>query len=463
MNDTATSWVRRLLILPPLAAGIALLAWQLCGREPPRQGEPGEIARAVRVIPIEPVDFVPRAVGFGFAEPGSVWSAVAQVAGNVVERNPDLEPGKLLNGGTLILRIDPADYQLAVVQIQAMVESVGAELSELAVREGNNRASLEIERRALALMVEDLERKRTLLGRGALSQSTVDEAERQWLAHRLRVQELENQINLIPAQRQVLAATLALNQAKLEEARLDLQRTELRVPFDARIAEVRVEENQFVNVGQVLATADSIDVAEVTAQVPIEQMAAIVRRDMDLSRLPAAEISEFAQQLGLVARVHLRSGPFRASWDARFDRVRPEIDPKTRTVGVVVAVDQPYRQAVPGRKPPLIKNMYVQVDLFGQPWIGRFVIPRVALHREAAGARVYLAGDDDRLVIRPVGEGLSQGDLVVIETGVAAGERLVVSDLVPAIAGMLLAPRVDEDLGRRVAADARGEEQGAPQ
>ena len=46
-----------------------------------------------------------------------------------------------------------------------------------------------------------------------------------------------------------------------------------------------------------------------------------------------------------------------------------------------------------------------------------------------------------RLVIRPVTIGLVQGDLAVVDSGIEPGERIVVSDLIPAVAGMLLTPR----------------------
>ena len=45
----------------------------------------------------------------------------------------------------------------------------------------------------------------------------------------------------------------------------------------------------------------------------------------------------------------------------------------------------------------------------------------------------------------------------VISEGVRPGERVVVSDLVPAVAGMLLAPEVDEALSEEILAGAGGE------
>jgi RND family efflux transporter MFP subunit len=449
-------WAKRLLILPPVAIGAAVLVWQLNRSAGPEQGAIAEVSRAVRVIEAEPVDFIPRAIGYGTVEPGRVWAAVAQVAGKVVEKHPDLQRGRLLEAGTVIVRIDPADYELAVARSQANLEGAEAELAELEVTEANTESSLEIERRAAALAEADLKREQTLLARGNISQASVDQTETELLNRRQRVQELANQLRLLPAERRVLEASIALNRAQLEAARLDLERTTIRMPFDGRIAEVNVEPTEFVGVGEVMVIADSIDVAEVEAQFPIGELLPLVRAEADLTALSAAELAALPRQFGLEGEVRLRTDGVRASWDARFERLGDRIDPQTRTVGVIVAVDEPYRKAVPGKRPPLVKDMFVQVVLRGQPWVEALVVPRVAVHRRPdAGAAVYLVDADGRLAIRPVALGPDQDDLVVVSEGLAPGDRVVVSDLIPAIAGMRLEPSLDAVVAARLRAQAR--------
>ncbi|MDX1385780.1 MAG: efflux RND transporter periplasmic adaptor subunit, partial [Thermoanaerobaculia bacterium] len=417
-----------------------------------------EVRRAVRVIEVEPVDFVPRAVGYGTVAPSRVWEAVAQVAGKVVEKHPELERGRLLEAGTVILRIDPADYELAIARSQANLESAEAQLAELEVTEANTETSLEIERRALALARADLERERALLGRGNISQAAVDQTETELLNRRQRVQELDNQLRLFPAERRVLEASIALNRAQLQSARLDLERTTVRLPFDGRIAEVNVEPTEFVGIGEVLVVADSIDVAEVEAQFPLGQLLPLARADTDLTTLSAAELAAVPRQFGLEAEVRLQTDEVRASWDARFDRLGDRIDPQTRTVGVIVAVDDPYRKAIPGTRPPLVKDMFVQVVLRGRPWADAMVVPRVAVHRSPDGRPVvYLVDAEARLEIRPVTLGPAQDDLVVVRDGLAPGARVVVSDLIPASAGMRLEPSLDAAAAEQLRAQATGD------
>jgi RND family efflux transporter MFP subunit len=457
MSPPAREWLKRLLLVPPIAIGVAVLAWQLRSGAQPEQGALEEVARAVRVIEVEPLTFVPRAVGYGTARPDQVWEAVAEVGGKITEKHPGLQRGRLLEAGTVILRIDPASYELAVARRQAALDSARAELVELEVRQANTEASIEIERRALSLAERDLERSRTLLGRGNTSQALVDEAETAVLERQQRLQELENQLRLIPAERSVLEASIALQQAELEEARLDLERTTIRMPFDGRVAEVDVEPTQFVGVGQVVAVADGIDVAEIEAQFPIGQLAPLVRADVDISTLPAGELSAVPRQFGLDAAVRLRTQGITAAWDARFDRIGEGMDPQTRTMGVIVAVDEPYRKAIPGKRPPLVKDMFVEVELRGRPWEGAIVVPRIATHRNDDGETVlYLADGSGRLEIRPVTLGPVQGDLAVVEAGLEPGERVVVSDLIPAIAGMRLDASPDTALAARLRRDADG-------
>ncbi len=455
--DGRTSWFKRLLIIPPVVAGAVLLAVLASGRSGPEQASPTEIARVVRVITVQPTDFVPRALGYGYVEPGTVWEAVAQVAGKVVYRHPDLERGRVIKAETEILRIDPTDYELALAQAQASLENVAAQLAELTVKGENTQVLLEIERRALGLAKQDLERKEALLARGNASQSSVDQAENAVLTQRQRVQDLDNQLNLLPAERRVLEANQALQQTQVRAAELSLERTSIRLPISARISEVAVEEQQFVSVNQKLAVADSIDVAEVSAQVALDHVRALVKPGFDLSTLTAEDIAVAPRHWGLSATVRLVAGETVTTWDARFDRIGDTVDPQTRTIGFIVAVDEPYRKVIPGKRPPLVKNMYVEVELRAPPRAEQIVVPRSAIHAaDDGGSVVYVAGDDGRLVIRAVDLAVMQGDIGVLKTGLDAGERVVVSDLVPAIEGMLLAPNEDDALAGRLRAQAAG-------
>jgi multidrug efflux pump subunit AcrA (membrane-fusion protein) len=70
---------------------------------------------------------------------------------------------------------------------------------------------------------------------------------------------------------------------------------------------------------------------------------------------------------------------------------------------------------------------------------------------------VYVVDDANRLERRPVSVGVRQSGVIVVVEGLTAGESVVVTDLAPAIDGMLLEPVEDEALRDRLIAAATGE------
>ena len=388
----------------------------------------------MRVVEAQAVELAPIAEGYGPVRPARVWKAVAQVAGRIVEIHPRLRDGEILAAGTELLRIDPIDYELALAQAQA-------ELAELDVQEQNARASLKIEERNRDLAKQELERLRKLADKGTASASDVDKAERTELTSNSSVQNLRNTLTLIPTQRRLLESRVA-------RAERDLERTRVRAPFELRIANLAVEADQYVGVGQVLFEGDSVDRVEMDVQVPLHSL-----RRLFLDRPPTVldptRLSEMLPELaGLDPLVRLDLGDAVAEWDAQFVRMADQVDPRTRTMGVVVAVDRPFEKIIPGLRPPLSKGMFVQVLLRGYSHGPRVVVPRSAV-RDGA---LYLVDDDRRLRRQPVQVLFDQGDYSVIGAGLEAGQLVVLSDLVPAVDGMLLDPQPDIELAAQLQA-----------
>ena len=442
-----------MLFVVPVAVAAAVVGYAVQTREGPRRLPPEERTTPVRVVTVPSVDVVPRALGYGSAQPGRVWEAVGEVSGTVIYRHPELAKGALLRAGTELLRIDPTDYRLAIAQIEASIRSTEAQLAVLDVREANTRRSLAIEDRSIDLARKELERKQSLVRQGTVSQATVDQEERAVLAGEQALQNLRNAMNLLPAERSVLEATRDQLGAQLETARRDLERTTIVAPFDCRIAEVNVEQAQFAARGKVLVVADSLDVAEVNAQVPIGTLLTLVPAELNLPlQEPMLAMARIREVVDLEATVRLRTGRGATQWPARFQRISDTVDPRTRTVGVIVAVDDPYRRTGPGRRPPLVKNMYVEVEIRGPPRHGAVVVPRSALH----GRAVRVVDSEGRLRIREVETEFMQTNFVVVASGIEAGERVVVSDLPFAVDGMRLAPEEDEEALVALVAEAVG-------
>ncbi|MCB1773826.1 MAG: efflux RND transporter periplasmic adaptor subunit [Gammaproteobacteria bacterium] len=437
MHTERPSRWRALWVLPPIAVGVAVVMFMAGGRQPPTKVVADPPSQQVRVIEVPSVELIPYANGYGTVQPEKVWAAVAEVPGRVVETYARLRDGETVGAGTQLFRIDPTDIELQLAQAEA-------ELAELEVQETNARASLDIDQRNLALAQRESRRIAKLSTQGTASQSDVDNAERTMLNARTAVQNTENSLALFPTQRRLLEARLA-------QAQRDLANTTVHAPFDLRIADLAVEKDQYVGVGQTLFRGDAVQRVEITAQVAISSLRHLFAdRDQPIPSIAdmPANMKGFT---GFRPLVRMDLGDQVAEWEAEFVRFSDEVDPQTRTIGVVVAVDNPLQKAIPGLRPPLSKGMFVQVIIRGHAQANRLVVPRNAIRN----GHVYVVDDDNRLQTRTVGVRFNLGAISIIEHGLQAGTRVVVGDLVPAVDGMRLQPVADEATQQALAAAAR--------
>ena len=433
---------KKLLFLPPVILGVLVLVLLVRGKKKPERIERPESARPVRVASATMRPIVPRALGYGTAVPARSWRAVAEVTGRVTAMHENLDEGALLPAGTELLRIDDTDYRLEIARVEADVRSSEAQQKKLDAGEANYRDSLEIERRSMTLAETEHKRLVGLHAEQSVTQSEVDTQQRQVLAHRAGVQAIENALRLLPSERAVLDAGLAASKAKLAVARRDLDRCVISTPFACRITAVDVELQQVVNRGQTMVQMDGIDAVQVTVRFPLGRMAAVLHRSRALDVSAAMSDGSLWKRMGIGATVRLRADPIQAEWKARFLRVSELVDLRTRTVGIIVEVDKPYEGVRPGVRPPLLRGMFVEVEISGPEIGGQVIVPREALH---SGNVVYVVDAENRLQVREVETAFVQFDEACIRKGLEDGERVVLSDLTPVIPGMLLLPRsIDE-------------------
>jgi multidrug efflux pump subunit AcrA (membrane-fusion protein) len=446
---------RRIFFVPPVAVGVLALWYVVANRAPPAQVAPGEVSRSVRTVQVAPVSVVPRIRGYGTVKPAKSWIGVAQVGGRVAYIHPRFQQGATLEAGTELIRISQEDYKLAIAEAEAQIRSAQAKLAEMKVSKVNTEELLRIEQDSLDLKHKSVDAKRALLKRGTLAQLTFDTELRDLLNQKKKVQDLNNNLRLLPTQLAVQQEQIRVNKAKLETAELNLSRTSIRLPFRARISSVDVEISQFVQVGAKVGAADGVKQAEINAQFPISGLRSyfqFVRKGLGVEADNGWQPLEFAERIGLHAIIRLAHGDTDMTWRGRIDRSSETLDEQTRTVGVIAVVDGPYSSAVPGQRPPLVKGMFVQVDLRAKPVPGQIVVPPSALHEGA----IYVADKDKRLRVRKVEMLFSGYAYTVIKTELGAGEAIVVSDVSPVIDGLLLKTTRDEVLERELAAAAAG-------
>jgi RND family efflux transporter MFP subunit len=447
--------VGKFLAVIPIAFALLIVVNWVANKEEPQQKAMPESVRPMRVINVPKTDLIPRAVGFGVAEPGRIWRAMAEVKGRVVAVHPELKSGALISAGKLLIKIDPTEYELAVARLKASINQIKAQLVELDVEEQNTRASLTIEQRSLALAEQSLKRKQAAREKRAISGDEVDREERTVLTQRQNTQNLKNTLALIPSQRQLLNANLAASKAELEQARLDLEKVSIKAPFDCRLAEVNIQEGQYLSSGESLFEALGIEVTEVVAQFRGEQLHKLFTptqlREFNLN----LDMEQMRGHFNFKVTVRYQSGDSSAEWDAYFTRIREAVDSRTRAVSVVVAVDRPYEKIIPGIRPPLSRGMFCEVELQAPGRPDSVIIPRSALHD---GNTVFLVDDQNRLRRQKVEVAFAQSNFYCLAGGLEGGETLIVSDPSPAITGMLIQQVHDDMLQQRLQAEAQARE-----
>ena len=443
MKENIHKVAKGILTLLPIALAFGVVAYLVTHRSGPTERQDAELVRTLRVIETPAVDLVPQAMGYGVAEPGWVWEVVAEVKGTVSSIHPRLKSGEMIGAKTVLIQIDPTEYELAVARLEASVQENQAKIKELTETEENTKRLVTVEQKSLELARTLFERKRVALERDAISQDDVDREERNLLQQTLTVQHLQNTLALIPSKQKALESALSVQQSHLKQARIDLAKTVITSPYDCRLGDVSIDAGQFVRAGQSLFNAHSTAVAVVEARFRLEALRPLLSEQRRQQFQPGLSTGAFKQLFDDVrVLVSLQSGDWSVQWDAKIDRFRETVDAKTREIKVVVSVDRPYEKAVPGVRPPLTAGMFCRVELHAPARAGSLVIPRSAIH----DSHVFVIDQEHRLQKKPVVVDFVQAECVVLKSGLSRGEMLVVSDPAPAITGMKVAPLADDHL-----------------
>lgn len=422
---------KKFLFFPVVALGVITLI-VVTKLRPSAEVKPLEDrSKIVKTISLEQQNIAPQVIGFGKIRPKFEWKAIAEVSGKVVYRHPELNKGNVLLAGTEVLRIDPLDYELKLAQAEADLGSSKTQLAKVDLEEKNIRNTLKIEKNRLAISKKELSRKVNLQKKGLTSQSDLDQQNQSYLAQQKVVQDIQNQILLLPDERKVAQAMVKVNQAKLKEAQRSLDKTSIVLPTDVRISEVDIEADQVVNLQQTMFIAHGIKTMEMEAQVSIHDMQTLAQsfRVFHSNEQGMPNIDS----LPLQAIVQLSSGRFNAQWQAQVERISETVDPNQATVGVILEIQQDYKILKPNSLPPLVNGMFVKAQIEGEA-SPQWVIPESALH----GDKIYLLNQDNQLTILPIKIVFRRDNQVVISGGINEGDLLILNDLLPAINGMQL-------------------------
>jgi RND family efflux transporter MFP subunit len=233
-------------------------------------------------------------------------------------------------------------------------------------------------------------------------------------------------------------AAKAVAEAKLAQARLDLERTAIVAPYAGRIR------SRDADLGQVIAAGGRV--AAIYATDAVEIALPIKNRDLSFIDLPEGGIRDDAGYQHVRVTSELSPG---VTWPARLVRTEGAIDDASRQLRVVARIDDPF-SAEHGS--PIKIGQYVAARIDGRTLPDALVIPNDAI---AEGSFVYVVANGI-LERRDVVVAWRNDADAVVASGLVAGEALVVTPLGQVNSGTRVRVRDDGEGGERLSTAASG-------
>ncbi len=220
--------------------------------------------------------------------------------------------GQRAEAGALLVRLDDREARLTLAQRAAESEDIEAQIATERARHETDRSALANERNLVELATKEVDRLRKLADRNVGSRSQLDQARQTEERYTLDMKQRELALREHASRMARLEAQLARSRALRDMAALDVERTEIRAPFDGRVAKVLVSPGDRVRAGDDLVTFYDTGNIEIRSQIPTRYLP-VVRSALDAgTRLEAKAtvdgIEIRAQLERLTGEVERRSG-----------------------------------------------------------------------------------------------------------------------------------------------------------
>lgn len=306
-----------------------------------------------------------------------------QIAGRISYVSPDFIDGGFIKRGQVLVRLEAADYELAVVRANAAVASAEQQLAR------------EVAESELALQdLKDL---------GLTDVSPLARREPQLAEAR---------------------ASLEAARAQLREAELSLARTAVVAPFDGRVRERSVDIGQFASPGQTLGRIFANDVVEVA--LPLKDA------DLGLLNLPLAFGATEASPGPKVVFSAVVAGKPR-TWTGEIVRTGAAINSQTRQINVIAELKDPFGEGADDGT-PMAPGLFVDARIEGEKLDDVLIAPRAALRGDN---RLFIGnGKEGKLSIRTVDVIYSDRNGAYFHSGAEPGELAIISPIQAAFDGM---------------------------
>ncbi len=294
----------------------------------------------------------------GTVEAISTVELRAQVTGQL--REVQFTPGQDVRKGQPLFALDPRPFEAALRQAEAVVARDTAQANDAKLQG---------------------ERFESLFQRGLIPR---------------------DQFDTQTASAAALQATLAADQAQVEQARLNLQYATISAPIDGRSGALLAHVGDLVRANDTnpLVTINQLSPIYVTFSVPARYLVDIRH---NAARAPL-EVAVKGQE----------AAPDAVGRVAFIDNA---VDPATATIKLKATFPNAHGDLWPG--------LFVQVALQLASQTNAIVVPAAAVEASQQGQYVYVVGKDRTVELRHVTVERQQGDEAVIAGGLQGGEEVV--------------------------------------
>jgi membrane fusion protein (multidrug efflux system) len=324
----------------------------------------------VQVLTVSPQNVADEPEFIGQSESSRPVEIRSQVTGIVKQRF--FQEGRDVKKGDKLYQIDPVPFQAAAASAKAMVAQAEARLIQAK---------------------QNLARVKPLLKEQAVSQKDVDDAVAEELA---------------------ATAALEAARAQLVKAKFDLDNSLITAPIDGLIERTRVYEGRLVSAQTDLLTViHQTDPMHVIVSAP-ESFLLQRRRELAEKKVERPDLYQLRGTLTFSdGTVYPREG--------RLDFTDVGLRTETGARQGRFVFPNPERVLLPGQ--------FVKVRVLGYVRHNAILVPQRAVLQGPKGSVVFLVGPDNKIEIRPVQATGWQGGQWLIESGLQAGERVVLEGL----------------------------------
>ena len=345
----------------------------------PSSDLPAPLTVRVRTIETESIEL--KVHSQGSVMPSTITQLIPEVSGRVTWTSPSLVAGGFFEAGQELARIDDLDYRNALDRANAALKRATAEVEHAKYEYGRLRSLAE----------------RKLVSRSALE-------------------------NGLRAYR-VTQATFEDAQANFEQAKENVKRTTLRAPFTGLVRSENIDIGQFASRGQAIATLYANDIVEVRLPIADRQLAFL--------NLPPLRNGNFPEVMQPVVKLSADYGGQTREWLGKIVRAEAEIDTTSRMVHLVARVESA------NDSQDLSVGLFVNAEISGLAVDNIVRLPRSAIRNDN---QVLVVDRENRIRFRDIQPLRLYKDNVLINAGLAAGERVCVSTVQTAIDGMAVNP-----------------------